>query len=550
MEDIDNLLNEKMNKKEFNSKYEELEQNFEKLKLELKEKIDEFATKKELKLCEDKEKEILNLLDKKAEKENVFNSLQLKSDKNEIKTILDNKLDKADLANIFKFLENKLNKEEFLNYKKINETEVNQKRNKLDDTYLNIVKEINNSVQEIKKNMNTRFDIVNADIEKINEKIKSKFESMNVMIKNINKRKMDNEEYINSIKNKLDIDKFDSLIKKIKNNLEQNFLQITKTNSQIIEKLIDNKINNINKILSEKLNTQNSKINNHQEENKNRWAEYQIDVQSMINKINSENKLELKKLRNEFLDNLENKITEKFYDLTEETKNNKNNQNSLLNSNDNEINSKLGKNQKSESLLKEKCEINELNMRLDEIKVELKNNKDELTNTLDNQTLINETLCEENKLGKWGWTMGKLKNNYNIIWDNQLINTFPDNFILENDKSLLLIKQGGIYELIFGFYGYNKKPNIQIIVNNEVIISNSNKNSKSLYENGNHSLFITNSGFIKSNKNIAINGGFRNNTGITFVDYIYLENNSKLGVFYSGDIGKGFICIKKVLNFK
>ena len=134
--------------------------------------------------------------------------------------------------------------------------------------------------------------------------------------------------------------------------------------------------------------------------------------------------------------------------------------------------------------------------------------------------------------------------------DNQLINTFPDNFIFENDKSLLLIKQGGIYEIIFGFYGYNKKPNIQILINNEVIISNSNKNTKSLYENGNHSLYVTNSGFLKCNKNISINGGFRNNTGITFVDYIYLENNSKLGVFYNGDIGKGFICIKKVLNFK
>ena len=205
---------------------------------------------------------------------------------------------------------------------------------------------------------------------------------------------------------------------------------------------------------------------------------------------------------------------------------------------------------KTESLIREKCEINELTLKYDEIKNELKNNRIEFSNALDNQALINETLCEENKLGKWGWTMGKLKNNYNIIWDIQSINTYPDNYILENDKSLLLIKQGGIYEIIFGFYGYNKKPNIQILVNNEIILSNSNKNNKSLYENGGHSLHMTNTGFYKSNKNIAINGGFRNITGITLIDYIYLENNSKLSVFYNGDTARGFLSIKKIMNFK
>jgi len=345
------------------------------------------------------------------------------------------------------------------------------------------------------------------------------------------------------------------LIKKLKNNLEHNFFEISKANSKIIEHLIDNKINDINLIFSENINNQNSKIDDYINESKNNWAEYQIDVQSMINKINSENKLEIKKLRNEFLENIEAKITEKFYDLTEETKN-KNNQNSMinhnsfLNTNDNETNSKRNKNSKNESQIKEKCEINEINTKLEQIKNEIENNKNEFSKTLDNQALINETLCEENKLGKWIWTKGKLKNNNKIIWDIQEINTFPDNFILENEKSVLYIKQGGIYEIIFGFYGYNKKPNIQILINNEVIISNSNKNNKSLYENGNHILTVNNSGFFKSNKNIAINGGFRNVTGITLIDYINMENNSKLSVFYNGENSKGFICIKKVINFK
>ena len=551
IEDIQNLLDDKIDKNEFNNKFEDLVQNIETFKKFMGEKIDELASKKELKKIENNQKDMLNNLEKKADKEYVFNSLKIKSDKNEINTILDNKLDKADYANILKLIENKLNKDEFINYQKIKDNEIRQNNNKLDDTYLTIIKEMNNKIQEMKKNINTRFDILNIDIEKINDKIKSKYESINILINEINSRKLDNVDYINLLKKKLDIDKFDPLIKKIKNNLERNFVEISKTNEEMIKNLMNNKINDINKVLSKTLDEQNTKLNNYIEINQNKWIQYQIDVQSIINKLDSENKSEINKLRNELIENLEVKITEKFYELTEETKVNKNNnQNSLLNSNDNELNNKLSKNMKTESLIREKCEINELTLKYDEIKNELKNNRIEFSNALDNQALINETLCEENKLGKWGWTMGKLKNNYNIIWDIQSINTYPDNYILENDKSLLLIKQGGIYEIIFGFYGYNKKPNIQILVNNEIILSNSNKNNKSLYENGGHSLHMTNTGFYKSNKNIAINGGFRNITGITLIDYIYLENNSKLSVFYNGDTARGFLSIKKIMNFK
>ena len=551
IEDIQNLLDDKIDKNEFNNKFEDLVQNIETFKKFMGEKIDELASKKELKKIENNQKDMLNNLEKKADKEYVFNSLKIKSDKNEINTILDNKLDKADYANILKLIENKLNKDEFINYQKIKDNEIKQNNNKLDDTYLTIIKEMNNKIQEMKKNINTRFDILNIDIEKINDKIKSKYESINILINEINSRKLDNVDYINLLKKKLDIDKFDPLIKKIKNNLEKNFVEISKTNEEMIKNLMNSKINDINKVLSKTLDEQNTKLNNYIEINQNKWIQYQIDVQSIINKLDSENKSEISKLRNEIIENLEVKITEKFYELTEETKVNKNNnQNSLLNSNDNELNNKLSKNMKTESLIREKCEINELTLKYDEIKNELKNNRIEFSNALDNQALINETLCEENKLGKWGWTMGKLKNNYNIIWDIQSINTYPDNYILENDKSLLLIKQGGIYEIIFGFYGYNKKPNIQILVNNEIILSNSNKNNKSLYENGGHSLHMTNTGFYKSNKNIAINGGFRNITGITLIDYIYLENNSKLSVFYNGDTARGFLSIKKIMNFK
>ena len=151
IEDIQQLLDDKIEKKDFKNKCEDLEQNFDIFKKFIMEKIDELASKKDLKKIENNERDIMNILNKKADKENVFNSLKMKSDKNEINTILDNKLDKGDLANMLKLLENKLNKDEFINYQKIKDHEIKQNNIKLDDTYLTIIKEMNNKIQEMKK---------------------------------------------------------------------------------------------------------------------------------------------------------------------------------------------------------------------------------------------------------------------------------------------------------------------------------------------------------------------------------------------------------------
>jgi len=328
LEDIENLLNEKIDKKEFNNKFESLSLDFEKFKNEVFQKIDDLATKKELKELDNREKnnikEVKNILDTKSEKENVFNSLKLKCDKNEMNTILDNKLDKSDLANILKLMENKLNKDDFNEFKKNQEKELNHNETKLDNNEVNIIKKVNEIIQDIKKKINTRIDLINTDISKLTENMKSKYDSMNILINSMNKRILNNSDYKNLLNQKLDIEKFNSLIKNIKNNLEHNFLQISKTNSQIIEQLIDNKIDDINTIFSNSLKKQNSRIDDYIKKNRDEWAEYQIRVQSMINKINSENKLEIQKLKNEYFEKIDDKISEKFYNLTEETKNKNN----------------------------------------------------------------------------------------------------------------------------------------------------------------------------------------------------------------------------------
>ena len=621
--DIENLLKDKIDKREL----DEFFNKFEIFKKEINDKIGNYALNEDLlgvkKNIEKKENddilEIKNILEQKADKESVYSSLKLKSDKNEMNTILGNKLDKSDLAIIIKALNEKLNKEEFYKYKDLNENNnsnlinkniqnntnyknVNKKNiqnnsnnnfsnnkyntntNSFNNTYdlnnlnfISDIKEINKDVQEMQINLNKRIDLINTDIERLTNNIQNKFDYMNIAINNISKKTNETEQnknIINLLKKKLDTEKFDIYIKKIKNNLENNFLEISKNTDEKIKVLIEDNLKNINKNFSEILEKENIIINNYINENKNELSEYQIRVQGIINKMDDENKIELKKLKEEFIEKLDEKlITEKFYNLSEETKNknninqisidkkpinknNNNNTNSFLNSNEKEndiidYNAQTTDIERDKEKYKdtenktEKNEIKQIYSIIEEIQNELKNNKIEFSNAMDSQAIINETLCNENKIGKWIWNEGKLKNNYNIIWDTQKINTFPDNCKLENDKSVIVINEEGYYEIIFGFYGSIKKPNIQLLVDNEVVISNASKNINSNSANQICSNTIY-SGFMKTNRNNFSNGNFRNVTGLTVIDFIFLKNNSKLCSFYNGDIGKGFLCLKKL----
>ena len=44
-------------------------------------------------------------------------------------------------------------------------------------------------------------------------------------------------------------------------------------------------------------------------------------------------------------------------------------------------------------------------------------------------------------------------------WEIQSINTLPDNFLWEKDKTSILVVAPGLYQMYFGFYS-KKKPAI------------------------------------------------------------------------------------------
>jgi len=90
----------------------------------------------------------------------------------------------------------------------------------------------------------------------------------------------------------------------------------------------------------------------------------------------------------------------------------------------------------------------------------------------------------------------------------------------------------GLYEISFGFFT-REKPEIQLMVNNEVIKTSKAANKHT--SNANISEFNTN---LHSGSNIA---------GLTCIDFLVLTPRSKININYRGEKGgEGFISLRKM----
>jgi hypothetical protein len=152
---------------------------------------------------------------------------------------------------------------------------------------------------------------------------------------------------------------------------------------------------------------------------------------------------------------------------------------------------------------------------------------------MDNQTLINEALCAENCVARWIWKSGQVRNGYAIPWEIQTVNTAPDNYLWEKEKTSVMVVSPGLYEISLGFY-CNKKPTVQLLINGEPVLSAVNSASYVIH----HS-----SGKLK---NVGKHSS-GNITGLTLIDFIAIPERARLSISYSGEEGaEGFMGLKKL----
>jgi hypothetical protein len=139
------------------------------------------------------------------------------------------------------------------------------------------------------------------------------------------------------------------------------------------------------------------------------------------------------------------------------------------------------------------------------------------------QTALNDILTAVNVAGRWAWRSGELRAGNAVPWEVQLINTHPDNFLWERDKSTLLVVSAGLYQVSFGFFA-RKKPNVQLLVNGEPILTSTSAPAA----------------IQTTRKGVAV-------TGLTLVDFLNLPARARLALCYTGDTeAEGFLALSKL----
>ena len=472
---------------------------------------------------------VINNLEQKIIDNNEMNLERIKS----IDSILRNKIEKEQVEllinksknNILEII-NKYKNDENSNIK-IFEDNINNKMEKMIFDNQSLLNDITNTNQ----NINNYFSQKQTEMENLMNRMRLSLNN-NDIYNNNNNNINNNRELINTIENKLnqklneklDISKFEEFLNGLKQDLDNkiDIIAVKKSNEEIIKEIND-KIrqlyNDINKDLNEKANKNDLGL---------------ILSQNNLQGINNDalnEKLSITDFE-DFINNITKQLKQKL-DI-----NKFNNIISTFNSNFENIHKDMNSKADIKSIidiLKNKLDTESFNEIINEIKKELatKTPSVDFSSAMDNQAIINETLVNENNIGRWLWKSGKVKNNLSVPWEIQIINTSNDNFLWEKDKSFIGVNEGGLYEIKLGFFA-DKKPMVQILVNGEVVISAINSNSYVIHQSS--------GGRMKGTGKTS----FGNVTGLTMIDFILLPDNAKLSIAYTGEKGIGFLGLKKL----
>ena len=136
-------------------------------------------------------------------------------------------------------------------------------------------------------------------------------------------------------------------------------------------------------------------------------------------------------------------------------------------------------------------------------------------------------------VARWIWKSGRTKTNGLVPWNVQSVNTDPENFRWERDKTFVRAGVPGLYEVTFGFFA-RRKPAIRLLVDGEPVLAAVNSASYVTH----HS-----SGRLTS----ATRHPAGNVTGLTLIDFLALPAKAKIAVVYEGETGaEGFLSLKKL----
>ena len=502
MEDIEKKIEEiNKNKNDVND-FKLMSDAFQEMKLNLTQRIDDIDNDLDRLIdniktqFQNTNKQMSDIENKKCDKKDFDN----------INTLISKKVDEDKFNKLLSELKDNLF-ESLNSFKEDYLTNIKIFENKFESKNDNIISELNKQNESLQNFINNEKEEINVMINEIinenNLEYDSNFQEINEEIKKINLN-------INEkLSKKIDEQKFDSYLNNIKKELNSKIsIFDSKKNIQDIMTSYDQKINILITDLKQELITNLEGLLNNKADisllnDKISSVDFNV-LKDYINTVDLELKQKMETMFNEYINIINSNIENLHKEITSKSETDKTQINSIL---------------------KNKVNLDEFNLLLNKIQKELndKINNNEFNIAMKNQAMINDIICNENQVGRWLWKSGKIKGGYSIPWDTQKINTAPDNYIWEKDKTIINIINGGIYQINLGLYYSNMKPQVQIIINNDNIITINNNN------------YLNNKGKISKKMN-----------SITYIDFIILQDNSKIAITFNGEEGLGFLGLKKL----
>ncbi|GMH33140.1 hypothetical protein BSKO_00974 [Bryopsis sp. KO-2023] len=146
--------------------------------------------------------------------------------------------------------------------------------------------------------------------------------------------------------------------------------------------------------------------------------------------------------------------------------------------------------------------------------------KEEVQSTAETLTREVELLSERiNPSSVWQWNCGRTKSNGAVYWDAESLNSDPDNFVWEKDKTFITCTRAGLYKVSTSFFSL-RRPTIQVVVNGKSLLTSPPSTRTS---NNNSAVLV----------------------GATCEDFLSIPERSRVSVKLQGDDrGEGFLALK------
>ena len=502
-------------------------------------------------------KEFSEIMNSKMSKESVMNLLNEKVSKTEIDMILNDIKNNGNLEEKVKIIDNDLDrlidhiKKQFNN---IDNSINNLNKNKIEYKDFEVINKVSEDIVKIKNEINHINEKYNSDNDLINE-FKNNYEKnlknieknlaknienqINLIDEKMNNFQIDNEKAAQNNMNIINKKLFDfekqkyttiSDYENISNQLKSEIKDFQNYIKDYLKKFDEDLVNNIN----QKMNI----------EEANEILSQKVDISTLQKMLNSKaSSLEMDNLKlnyEKMNQEIQNTITNDKFDSCiekisfniQEIKNDL-----LLKSNIDEV----------MSYLKNKANIDDVNKALIDIHNDLDNKTSlaDFKHAMNNQNSINSYLAKENSIGKWLWESGNISKGYAVPWEVQVINTMPENFIWEKDDICIMVKEKGIYLLSLAFF-VREKPNVQVIINGESVLSQVNSSAFIVRQESNNEFSNIKFGFNKEDEN---ENGYNCVTGVTMNEFLCFSNMSKIIISYSGnDSVKGMMSLKQICS--